>query len=456
MPIVLHVGIDFGTRYTKVCFRDLGRNRSGVVAFTTSGQGSLDDAVIRSHISIEADTVVTGLTEAEWRSRPTGPHATGIDYIKMRLAQLDMSPGDGWRPAPCEECRDQTDVEALATFFLARVIDRSRQAIVAARPDLFAGRTAQWSFSIGVPVRYRDSPARSRFERVLVAATAWADRGVPERSTVSEVRSIFASLPRTAEDTCWVVSEIGAAIQSFITSPRAPEGVYLYFDVGAGTLDGASFRFFRPPEQRSLIDFYSGEVEPLGVSAVAAQIASVVARAPAEIEQALVEPDPGPKVGHDLGDWRRGINRLVASVILGGKWIDRAGWSAGLEQLARAYHWQRRGRRPDGRVPLFIGGGGSLLRFYQSTVLSTYNVNGLEAANVRPYVLEDLPFPDDLDMGGLPAQHYRRFAVAYGLSIPPDEAPDQFLPSERLPEPPRERPSAGPRAPAYENTKEMT
>src|SRR5262245_26540846 len=51
--ISLHLGIDFGTRYTKVCFRDRGRDVSEIVTFAPEGRARLDSALCRSHIAME-------------------------------------------------------------------------------------------------------------------------------------------------------------------------------------------------------------------------------------------------------------------------------------------------------------------------------------------------------------------------------------------------------------------
>ena len=80
--------------------------------------------------------------------------------------------------------------------------------------------------------------------------------------------------------------------------------------------------------------------------------------------------------------------------------------------------------------------------FYRGVVGSTYDVHRLENANVGRYGLADIPQPQDLDMAGVPAVHFHRFAIAYGLSVPPEELPDVELPSEQ--DPAKPRPTAPP------------
>lgn len=443
--LALHLGIDFGTRYTKVCFRDRGRDRSEVVTFTNE-QASAENALLRSYVALQGDRIVTGLTDYEWGHRRREAGTVDIDFLKMRLAHLDLSPADGdWQLASIAQCDSHDRLEAVAAFFLARVIDRSCRWIGEARQDLLIGRSPQWSFSIGVPVKYAHSAALRRFERVLRIAAAWGRRGVPDSITLDDARATVRELERVSWTTeATVQAEIAAAVKSFISSPRALEGVYLYFDVGAGTLDGASFRFYRPPEAASQITFYSGEVEQLGVAAVASLVASSTGMNDRDVEDILGKPDARNKLGNVLDVPEHRIQGLITKVIVKGRDIERPAWNSGLEELARAFHRRRtRGAGAPATIPLFIGGGGSNSPFYRDTILRTYDDRPLAAAGVRRYHLEEVPRPEELSMSGLSDEYFHRFTVAYGLSIPPEEGSDvELLPPD--PDPPRRR--AGPPA----------
>lgn len=450
----LHLGIDFGTRYTKVCFRDLGRDRSEVVTFSPLNLVQLDKALLPSRLEVREGLLYGGLTEGEWRQvrRNASKANMGIEFVKIRLAQLDVKEiGDDWPFAEVEGSSDPEAIEALTAFYLARVIDRSRKWIGEERRELLLGRRPQWSVSLGVPVQYCDSPALARFKRVLGVATAWADAGVGTTIPSRELKNVAESLsgiePETGFD---VVPELMAGVRSFIASPQAPEGVYVYMDVGSATLDGVSFRYLRQGGRVRLV-CHSAKVQPFGVSAVAARLAPAAGVSLEEIERVLSGEGTidGP-LGAMLEESRGHIRRLVAGILLEGKQRDRAGWSAGVEQVARKFYRSVEARR----FPFFVGGGGSLSHFYRQTIEGTHSAHRLEGANIRGYMLEKVPSPQDLALHGLPPSHFHRFAVAYGLSIPPGESGDLDLPSTVPPEPPRK-----PRPPdtrRYEDTKEIT
>jgi hypothetical protein len=362
-----------------------------------------------------------------------------VEFLKLLLAQLD----DGDRTGlivPRAEGYDEHAIESLATFYLAHVIRRSRRWIEERRAELLVGRKPEWSVSVGVPVQFFDSAARDRFQRVLEMAASWADAGPEPEINIADLRTTVARLGRMEPAVpCSVVPEITAAVRSFVATPGAPEGVYLYLDVGAGTLDGVSFRFLRV-NGRPQLNFYVGIVEHLGVSALAVRLTGVAGLPVAEIEARLRRGEVGVDLSQAIRPVEREIRRIVAAVILAGKGIEPKQWSAGLEELAKAFH-RRRHSGSSGVVPLFVGGGGSLSSFYRHVVSSTYDMHRLEDANVRRYALADIPQPEDLDMAGVPPKHFHRFAIAYGLSVPPGELPDVTLPSQQ------DRPKPRPKSP---------
>ena len=79
------------------------------------------------------------------------------------------------------------------------------------------------------------------------------------------------------------------------------------------------------------------------------------------------------------------------------------------------------------RLPIFIGGGGSAIQFYQSTISTTYDAFNHRFAGVPPYQARSFPMPADLDQQ-ISQQEFHRFSVAYGLSIPDYEMPEVRLP----------------------------
>jgi hypothetical protein len=81
-------------------------------------------------------------------------------------------------------------------------------------------------------------------------------------------------------------------------------------------------------------------------------------------------------------------------------------------------------------LPIFVGGGGAGSRWYQQTILSTHDNFGHINAGIPPYELTEVPKPSDLEMEEMDVADFRRFAIAYGLSVPFGEGPEIGLPSQ--------------------------
>ena len=168
----LHLGIDFGTRYTKTCIRDIGREQSWVVR-SGRAESYLDEALILSQVGITTQgKIIAGLTQYEWQKQ-TESFALKIDYIKMRLAHLDISQDNSQWYSPQIQGLQEYDLpleeilENICAFFLFKVIQRSQAWFTESQKNLFKNMTVEWGASIGVPVVYWDSPTLNRFEKVL-------------------------------------------------------------------------------------------------------------------------------------------------------------------------------------------------------------------------------------------------------------------------------------------------
>jgi hypothetical protein len=449
----INLGIDFGTGFTKVCFRDLASDRSEIVAFSEASEVELEHALLSTKVAILEDgTLLTGLTVSEWATK-TYPVWKTLEFIKMRLAHLDLPEESKWRLEEIPELNDAETVENICAYYLSRVIARAQQWIQHNRADLFKNQMTRWSLNIGVPVEYCDSPALKRFQRVL--SLAWLLANTPDSKgvlTIPSLNKLGTSLRRRMQQNldedldCFTTPEISAAAWSFLSSRQAQERFYTFFDFGDGTLDGTAFRFWRENDGELKVDFYAGQVRPLGVTAFSQQTASELHTSPTTVHQTLLEwHESTDQVLYSRllsSQTRKDIQKLVAFVVKRGK--DK--------------HRENRGVMAKDelgdRLEIFVGGGGGHNPFLQATIQATYEDFQHKNAGIPPYQLKRIPVPDDLSMNGLDPIEFHRFAVAYGLCIPDWEGPKILLPSQiemnKKSEPPYNR------IPRYEDTKDST
>jgi len=282
-PIAINLGIDFGTSYTKVCFRDVGAEHSEIITFDGK---STELALIPSIVTIDADGQLRIADQVGDQQ-----NLVRIPYLKMHLANLSSGKtpartvgyGLNYKDLCC----------ALSSWFLATLIQRCQKWISVHESERVKNRRIVWSANVGVPVEHYDSPAIDTFNEVLGVAWQWAQKG----RLASDVKSALADYEaaRTAsrdhETDCHAIPEIAAAVQSFIISREAVPGIYVYYDVGGGTVDGVAFDFINDDGERR-INFYSGKVDPLGIAALLKTLGLKDRYDPTELQR-LLEKEAG-------------------------------------------------------------------------------------------------------------------------------------------------------------------
>lgn len=422
----INFGIDFGTSFTKVCFRDVGAQETGIVA---AGKGS-KGALVPSVVLIGEDGQVFMGDDA---GRLTSPIT--VTYLKMRLAGTPI--GDILPVCHGLDLNETKCVRALSAWFLASVISRSQDWIRTHQSDRLKNRNPVWSANVGVPVEHYDSDALEIFEEVLGVAWRWIEApSIPAtvQEAVSEYELAAASLASGTRD-FHAIPEIAAAVQSFVMSREAVPGVYVYFDIGGGTVDGVAFRYLNFTGERR-INFYSGKVAPIGVSAIGASLAGDGA---VNIDVTKLESLLKNCVSSTESNLVTDIRRLVAAVIMTAKQKDPSNWQLDTLQSAEYERKYIGPLSPSRMRPLivFIGGGGSKSRWYRTAIESTYKAFQHDRAGIPPYETVEVPLPPDLTMSDA-NDEFIRFAISYGLSIPLGEGPEIGLPSQfDVAEPPK-------------------
>lgn len=455
----LNLGIDFGTSFTKVCVRDTDRDRSWIVSFVKD-RPILKESLIPTKLAVcSSGRLLGGMTQSEWLGQ-TEAIQVSIDFIKMRLAKIELDkegqgyPSDSLQSFQGSDLNTPESLENLCIFYLSSVILRAKDWVLQNNADLVKNQEISWSANIGVPVKYCDSYALERFSKVLRLAWLLTEshpqsfQELKERTTQLRRDISYENMP------CFAIPEIAAAVYSYTVSRQAEPGVYIFFDIGSGTLEGASFRFWRE-NQMPKVDFYSGEVNPLGINALAKWVASKIPDSEAQVEDDIVQrsqsllkdienlsrctanhPTQGEHIANKLRVTNEAVERALQEnrsfqeqkllhLILGQGAIQGqvAKVVVNCKEKAPEYFKQSSGLR------VFLGGGGKEAEYYRDTIESTHSALNHQHAGISAYNLRELPFPDNFDMSGIDRRHFHRFAIAYGLSIPKDEGPSLSLPS---------------------------
>ncbi len=428
--IDLNLGIDFGTSFTKVCFRDTSQDQSEVITFLSPKElVDVEASMLLTQIDLLNDgKLLAGLNQAE-RQAYHDRIKVSFNFIKMRLADLDVKPElDGsWRLEHHQELDNPETVENLCAYYLCQVIQRSQNWIRNYRSDLLQGRRVQWSANVGVPVSYCDQPALlARFQKVLNLAWLLLDNPCQEPVTLTNLNMRLKQLRSQLESytsDCHAIPEMSATAWSLLISGQAPDGFYVFFDVGDGTLDGCAFRYWRD-EGEAKVDFYYGKVDPTGVTALAQRLMAELDYSERDIKRAIFSQRVENLRVLQSCRSSRAIQSLVGTVVMKGS-----------QEYERHLPFTQQADLKE-KLRIYLAGGGSTSQFYKQSILSTYQDNHQSNAGIPPYDLSLLPEPSDVWMGGLPSSEFHRFAVAYGLSIGAGQGPEVRLPYQMSQLPP--------------------
>ena len=430
-PLDINLGIDFGTSFTKVCFRDVGEEQSGIVTF---GTNFTNKAMIPSVVVIDDNGILYLAKNQDYQHQDTKI----IPYLKMHLAGMSLPIS---LPISIFDGRDDDlKIAALSSWFLCQVIYKSSKWLLKNEGDRCRGRKINWSANICVPVEWCDSPKKSSFQQVAAVAWYWFAKDVAPTTFENLIQTYKETTQEidTQQSDCHVLEEVVAAAQSFLKNRSALDGAYVFFDIGGGTIDGCALKFVK---KLNRINCLSAKIKPLGVSSIAHSIREDTNIESVEIENFLTTNYNNSEKFHNLHNvldaYRKQVQKLVGSVVMEGSEKDTSNWKNDMQNL-----------------PVFLSGGGSESDWFCNAISSTYDEFDQKAGHIPPYKVSEIPVPDDLSMNGIPIEDFRRFSVAYGLSIPYGEIHDIGLPNlfNRIIPPPQVKPQATP----YLDTKELT
>jgi hypothetical protein len=421
-PVDMIIGIDFGTRFTKVAVSD-GRQR----------QVWIDDSgtkLIPSIVYIASDGTVVSYPS------PESPGSEKIEYLKMLLPESSDRVFRSVRQNVYGRAIEDI-TRPLAAAFLSGVIRHVRASIIRRRPDL-KQRRVNWFVNVGVPVQHYDANADG-FSEVAAVAFHWAQRNHMEY-TIDDLSSSYAEIVGSLDldresSPAQVVPELTAAIHELIRDPNREDALYGLFDIGGGTLDGAIFHVNRSGIGRPL-RIHAARVDQCGTIAVSRMmVAEIYSRLPHYIEGALVGTHVIPTVRLPLTELLKfrddkSVEVLVQNVVGGVIQTTRTQlygqmFSPRVDATARD--------TPPLRV--LIAGGGAPSAWYKSAIERTFLTRNLSQFGLTGIRSEIISKPADYRGDDFP-----RFVIALGLADSVVALADAQLPSQfRNAEPPLER-----------------
>lgn len=361
--------------------------------------------------------------------------------------------------------------------------------------DLVEGNDIFWTAQICVPVKYCDSPLINRFGEVFHLAWLLSEdedlglaTGIPPSETIEnlgkKIKALDETIKKSSEEpACTAMEEIRAALFAPIASNQVGDNIEAIFDIGSGTIEGASYQLKRGESGKSKkgtsLDYFTAEVEPLGVDTISAYSGEYSANTSQglvsndttlqkeidTVAQSLLRPlNRGEFVTSKHRDQSGALKlskeavearlqtkvssqeRVSLKLLLAIGDIHRLVGKVIVKPRRTKDNYRERLNNAS-RIDVLLSGGGSQVDLYQDAILSTYTAFNHEQAGIPKCFLNTLSLPsssEDFSMSGIDKKYFYRFGVAYGLSVSEGDMGDfvSSLPSQinERREPPQEEP----------------
>lgn len=403
------IGFDFGTSSSKVVIQDVNRRKAYAIPFAELACSG-NTYLMPTRIYVDTDghlSLSKGLYE----------HTD----LKMQLIE------------PAEQPVFQgpdLDVSAreLAAAYIALVLQYAREWFLAHTRIIYAKTRIHWHINLGVPSRnYDDTLKRERFRVVVMAAWPISLLNniniVKVKSIIQEAGERLAT-PNSDSDTgfLWLHPdfvnthpEVITEVAGYVFSPLRNSGLHLLVDIGATTLDLATFRIYQEDGENQY-PLLETEVKQLGTLALHNRRVQTVKQ---NLESVLrkkntvdpLEPLPEPdfyEVTSTLEAIRESDNRFYDEC---SKLIGEVIRKTFLNRDPNSSHWKK-------GLPVFICGGGSHIDGYRDMVDARAKTIA-QRTDIQMFDIKEIPKPDAhvFEAPELSASAYNRLAVAYGLSF---------------------------------------
>lgn len=402
--LTVRLGIDFGTAYTKLALR--AADTVFVIPFDGLSMSS-EQYVLPGELSQMPSGDI-------WPGR--APQACHIyNNLKQPFLTIDLP-----------------DAKTLAwtAVFLAWVMQYARAWLFHAQPNLVRDRRLAWEVNIGMPAQSWAATALQGTYRHL-GLCAWLlsqSEQITDRAALSLLECASPEAEEIGLDGLQAVAEFAAQVTAYVRSPQRREGLHLLVDVGAGTVDIASFNVYKTRDNElDRFPIWKTEVRPLGTHYLMATRVQKLALSHTGWNDLQTIPDT-----HAFAQ-----AAVVDEARVSG--IDKEFGNSVGEALASVLRYTRENRTPTAEewhagLPVFLTGGGASCPVYEQAVEKTCKDMHVDCIKTA------LPISSDLQTVIEPSV-YHRLSVAYGLThdaeLIGDVVPEQEIENFKLTDRPR-------------------
>jgi len=247
-PYQIIVGLDFGTAFTKVMLRNTTIDELHALRFVHEGR---EELFLPSVLYLRDGAILHPIGIDCGQGLPT------IPYLKMALAEKCRRTTDRWLRLATRANGGELSfavgdyIEALTGYFLFPIVQQALLSIKTRWPDYQSHPKDQVFFQMSIPAEdVQEEKVLDTFKKCLFWAVEKATKGGYESDLAKMADAINSQQP--LQD-CFFIAEVTANVMVYRRSREGRSGLYLFVDVGAGTVDLSVFLYPpRPNRKKSL------------------------------------------------------------------------------------------------------------------------------------------------------------------------------------------------------------
>ena len=402
------IGFDFGSSCTKIVLQApyIGGRWAHIIPFIKYGYPG-NKNLLPTKIYCNSNGVFS-LTETD--------ETICFDRLKTELIKNSDS------PIVEKEIHLHSDLtpKILVIAYMAIALQEIRQWFLSMQSNIFSNNKIRWHLNIGIPsAGYNDLNLKKLFKEV--AQIAWLLSTMLGKINIKKIQKIIDpditggihfNCDINAEDIN-VIPEVAAEVVGYARSPLRDEGLHVLIDIGARTLDIASFMLHKK-DGEDKYSILTADLDELGATIFNYNrfkaLANELIQLAKKHNEDLITPIPTSITSY-LQKFNTNERELIQEFYYKCKSL-----------IAKTIRDLKQNRDPNSDrwktgLPIFLCGGGKDIALYRQA-LNEHNIWLQQYTNIKELLIKEIPMPENLRAENLNRKDYHRFAVAYGLSFP--------------------------------------
>ncbi|MBN2571079.1 MAG: hypothetical protein JXA68_03030 [Ignavibacteriales bacterium] len=404
------IGFDFGTSCTKIVLQSpFAFNRRSILIPFNDYAHSSNKYLIPSVLYCDNNNVFSLVNN-------TG--ACVINNIKVDITNDDIS-------------KISEIIKINFVAYVSLVLRYVIKWFSETQTEIFSNKKIHWRLNFGIPSKgFNDESLKELIHHLLYLSSYISIQNT--EINYNDIEKILKNPEIKLDDNyihkddITIIPEIAAEVVGYARSKLRDPGLHLIVDVGATTLDVSGFILSETLESKDLYSLLICEVKKNGANELHILRKSKVKNALEELLKSKVDKnDRIEPVPENIDSYIPNVNELK-NIIRNN--FNEPLYKNSFDLIRRVIYDLKNKRDPNSHrwntfLPVFLLGGGCNHPVYKKLLqdINEWMIEKLQRLNGNGIKIKEIPIPENLIIDEDTKKYYHRFAVAYGLSFPPED-----------------------------------